>query len=736
MKSLFVFFVSFILVIFYTVFATVLFAQVTNIPTLPASKQPSAVSSPSEKSSTNPYSILMPNLAAPISPPKTPAKIPTQTPTNTPPQTPTKSRRIGSNNIESISPYDSGRNIILLPNSVDDEKFNSRKTRQQIIEEKARKAIETKNIENEALSRAASIIKEYDPERINYKADLERLLEIDIETSTQNKFTSQSTGQINSVAPNPDIKNPNAIDDPLQIRDLVSAPNNLPSTSDPFLAKWEYELAALMRSDKVDDNKSEAIAALTLQIERRKQFLARQAESLAGADVFEIDSALQLSRRDLEDGWCNLFDGKTFFGWRVQKDGFYGGGRFTIEDGEICSDPQHPGMLYTTNQFGDSTISFEYCVDDDTELFFLYRTSPNPHDLHSSCYTIVLNSSERMRPRGTILGRVKLDREQIRSITAYDRNDSNDSEKDQKAVWRRARVSCDGGMITCTIDRQIPTTLMDISPIGRGYIGLLVTRGKARFRNIIWRPGMSYPLFDGIEIDDSWRYRRGTMAVTAANLTMQLRGGPGVIESIETFSDFVLQFEYRITNVSGKAGLFFRSNPREEKSGYEISLQNFPTRKERDDFFAIDAGSFVGRKSGRYVGTEDMKWNHFTLSAIDRQFQTWVNGVPVCEMTDKSKLPKTITVVKARDTVDGKDVLDYMLPNKDEFHKNGTIQFYLPTDMSNIDLRNVKISKIEQRKQHKKTFEDHKKSTWKEKLKEEKRIENEIKLDDQMRENK
>ncbi|MDR1485155.1 MAG: DUF1080 domain-containing protein [Planctomycetaceae bacterium] len=733
MKYFFDFFVSIIFVILSVAFAKVIFAQIPNIPnTLPASKQPDSPS-PSEKSSTNPYTVLVPKFSTPQT---TPANQPPTNTNTTPKTTPrtTNSRLAGSDKIESISPYDSGQNIILNPDDTPEGRVEGRKTRKQIAREKAKKAIEAKLSEDKALARVKSIIGEYDPERQSYENDLARLIEIDIATSGRNNDTDKKTKSdpsINSVTKNPDASNGFSG----TLHNPESVTNNSLTNTDSFVTQWERELVALMKSND-SGNKSDEILALSLRIERRKQFLARQAESLVGANIFEIDSSVKLIPRYLEDGWCNLFDGKTLFGWRVQKDGYYGGGRFTVVNGEICSDPQYPGLLYTTNQFGDSAISFEYCADKDAELFLLYRTSPNPRDLNTSCYTVVLNSADRKRPRGTILGRVKLDREQIRSITESDQNDPNESENNQQEKWHRVRITCDGGAFSCTIDRQLPTSFIDLSQLGRGYIGLLVTRGKARFRNLIWRAGTSHPLFDGINVKETWRYKEGAMTVTAANSAIQLRGGPGVIETLELFSDFVLQFEYKIENISGKAGLFFRANPRDEKSGYEISLQNSPSRKDRDELFAIDAGSFAGRKSGRYVGAEDLQWNYFTLSAIDRQFQTWVNGIPVCEMTDKSKMPKMVTVVKAEDTVDGKEIVDYVLPAQDEFHNNGTIQFYTPTNTSSIDIRNIRIIKIAKRTPLPKTFGDRTKTTWNEKLQEEQKIENEKKLDQETKDNK
>ncbi|MDR2170165.1 MAG: DUF1080 domain-containing protein [Planctomycetaceae bacterium] len=693
---------------------TLVFSQGSN---LPSSSKSSPPSSSSTKSPSNPYSVLQKFMAPPSQPATSDKKPPS---TNEPkPKAPQKSNS-NLSNIESIAPYNTGRDIFLDSNNSSSDQLN-RRTRNHVLIEKEQKS-NSKNESSESL-RFRSLIFDYDPDQQLYETDLAKLIVIE-------KITSPSAKIINPVT-----KKQNSHEGIITaLRDPIFSDGNLSaSTSDPLIAKWERELAALMKNDEVE-NKSDKIAAISLRIDRRKQFIIRQAEALKGADIFRIDAAAQLSQRYLEDGWCNLFDGKTLFGWRVQDGGFYGGGRFTVENGEICSDPYYPGLLYTTNQFGDSTIVFEFCADKEAEVFFLYRTSPNPRDLNSSCYAVVLKSSDSKRPRGTILGRVKLDSEQIESMNKNNPENVNESENETKEMWQRVRFSCDSGVISCSIDNQLPTTLIDAAPLGRGYIGLLVTRGKARFRNIIWRPASSISLFDGIDVDVAWRYKRSEkFTVAAANTAIQFRGGPGVVESIELFSDFVLQFEYKINNVYGKAGLFFRANPREEKTGYELSLQNFPTRNDRDNFFAIDAGSFIGKKSGRFVGAEDMQWNYFTLVAVDRQFQTWVNGVAVCEMTDKSKLPKTVVVVSARDSIDGKEIVDYAPPEKNEFHKTGTIQFHLPTENSNFDVRNIKITKIAKRLYQKQTFEDHKKTTWKAKLKEHERIKNENKLDEELR---
>ncbi|MDR1477707.1 MAG: DUF1080 domain-containing protein [Planctomycetaceae bacterium] len=724
-------------ILFIFLFAVILgnsfFVQAQNNSSLSKPSEPS----PSKTSPSNPYSVWLQKFSAA---PATPSASQPQSPnTNTSPQKPNANPShplltpYPSPN-KSISPYDSDHDIFLNHSDLSTNPNGSRMQRARIAREKALQALEERKTKDAALTRAKSIVGLYDPEVESYEADLAKLNAIVAELSSSIVPPTK-----NLIAPMRLADNPrtNLANIPILPNTTVIGDNNNSIINDSSVKKWEIELAELMRSIDAE-NKSTEITALALRIERRKQFLNQQSEALRDADIFMIDPTVQLPQRLLEEGWCNLFDGKTLFGWRTQTTGNYGGGQFSVKNGEICSDPRHPGLIYTTNQFGDSAISFEFCTDDDTELFLLYRTSPNPRDLHTSCYTIVLNSIDPKRPRGTILGRLKFDREQLRAnnqANNYDLQELNEIESERKEIWHKARISCDSGSLSCTIDRQLPITLTDVSPIGRGYVGLLVTRGAARFKNIMWRPGSAYPLFDGLEIESSWRYKLGKISPTAINASMQLQNGPGFVETFDSFSDFVLQFEYRVNNISGKSGLSFRSNPREERSGYEISLQNFPLRKDRDKFFAIDAGSFVGRQSGRYVGAGDLEWNYFTLSAIDRQFQTWINGIPACEMTDKNPIPQIITTNKQNNSTNEREISDNILPTKDEFHLAGTLQFYLENDTSNINIRRIKITKIPNRTIKKQTIDDYTKTTWKSKLKEDARIKKENKLDKEMKEN-
>jgi hypothetical protein len=107
------------------------------------------------------------------------------------------------------------------------------------------------------------------------------------------------------------------------------------------------------------------------------------------------------------------------------------------------------------------------------------------------------------------------------------------------------------------------------------------------------------------------------------------------VESEEVFGNYMLQMQYFQGNNSGRGSLFIRALPGQENTGYEISLQNFPSRKDREAAVGVDAGGFLGAQDARYVRAQDHQWTYLTVVAVDRQIQTWVNGVPVCGVTDR-----------------------------------------------------------------------------------------------------
>ncbi|MGL4595719.1 MAG: 3-keto-disaccharide hydrolase [Thermoguttaceae bacterium] len=401
---------------------------------------------------------------------------------------------------------------------------------------------------------------------------------------------------------------------------------------------------------------------------QRKQWLARRAESEAGADFFELPLSLNLTKQQLKDGYINLFDGKSDLGWQVRSEGLYGGGRFFISDNVIESDPKYPGMFYSTNSFGDMILEFEFQSEPDAEVYLLLRTPLTPDDLKSSCYSIVLNSTKVNNTRGTILGRL----DSLLGTTPIPSNEqSTHQKKINEGEWHRVIARFEGGNLQLLFDDKETTNLFEGAPIPSGHICFLVSKGRARFRNIRGVPGAALSLFDGIHIDESlWNLPKPPMTWTVSlDNTIVLTGGPGILESVGKYKNFILQFDYNSFSGESPPRLFFHATAGEPQTGYELSLQTFPSRAARDKALGVDVGGFYGLKNARYLKLDEYSWHSVTLLVNNGLFQTWVNGVPVNEMTIS---PSAID------------------PKKE----SGTFQFFSPNADSTLQLRNIRVTTL------------------------------------------
>jgi hypothetical protein len=390
-----------------------------------------------------------------------------------------------------------------------------------------------------------------------------------------------------------------------------------------------------------------------------------------GAKLFYFP---RLKEQLLKDGWCQLFDGHTDFGWKIQTEGPYagpyGGGKFTFGQGEIESDPYFPGMIYTQIPFGDVTLRFDYWAENDSEIFLLLKTPPDPDDLNSACYTFVLNSSQSNRPRGLLLGRHRFSPSDLRDLRRlWDKPTS-----DEEGTWHSVLVTTNRNDLSFSLDKRIPMSYYDTTPLQSGHIAFLVAKGKARFQNILWQPNQSVDVFETDNFSGRIPWRLSDEGDFAGDAESGFRLFTGHVESKDTYTNYALQMQYYQGKDSGRSGLFIRSLPGQVKTGYEISLQNFPKREDREAAKGVDAGGFPQIEDARYVRAQDRQWTYLTVVAVDRQIQTWVNGIPVCGYTDRSLVQE--------DKPTG------------PFLKPGTVRLSVPRENKEFRFRRLTISPI------------------------------------------
>ena len=400
----------------------------------------------------------------------------------------------------------------------------------------------------------------------------------------------------------------------------------------------------------------------------QKRLARRQADEIGTEDTLFYFPRLR--ERWLREGWCQLFDGHTDFGWKIQTEGNYAGpwegGKFTFGQGEIGSDPRFPGLIYTQIPFGDINLRFDYWAEKDSRVFLLLKTPPDPADLNKSCYAFVLNSDQSNRPRGLLLGRHDHTLTELRNM----RNTWDDPMSKEEGTWHSVTVKTEENIIQFWMDKRPPISYYVGTPLQTGHIAFLVTKGKARFQNVLWRPNLSVAIFDANnERERPWRLSEGGEMIGNNDAGFSLLVGS--VESKEVFANYSLQMQYRQGDHSGKSSLRVRSLPERENTGYEISLQNTPTRYDRETVRGVDAGGFLQAMDARYIRVRDQQWTYFTMVAMDRQIQTWVNGVPVCAIYDRRGI---------------KDALSAPFLNP------GTIRLSVPTENDQFQFRRLAVS--------------------------------------------
>lgn len=109
-----------------------------------------------------------------------------------------------------------------------------------------------------------------------------------------------------------------------------------------------------------------------------------------------------LPRELLAEGWIQLFDGETLFGWRP-----VGESKWQVEDGEIRTDGAKPGFLVSTTEWGDYELSLDFRAPEKTNSGVFLRTPAEPKDPARDCYELNIAPADNPFPTGSFVGRQK-----------------------------------------------------------------------------------------------------------------------------------------------------------------------------------------------------------------------------------------------------------------------------------------------------------------------------------------
>jgi len=351
--------------------------------------------------------------------------------------------------------------------------------------------------------------------------------------------------------------------------------------------------------------------------------IANEATSAATASKptdtkLKSEPKIWLSVDEVRDGWIQLFDGQTLFGWKANNEVDW----HVTDDGLIEASQGPAGLLNTTVPFQDYEFKCEYWIEKNANSGIFLRTAETPKDPTADCYELNMWDAAPEFKTASLVKRVKPAKE----VTGEE-------------VWKSLWVKVDGPRITAKFDGEDVLDYTDESPSRpkTGFIGLQKNAGKVRFKNIALKPLGAKPLFNGADLT-GWKQVDGSKSeFSVVDSAIHVKNGPGFLESNGSWSDFVLQFEAKTNGDALNSGVFFRLIPGTKdapSNGYEFQVQNGFKDGDRSKPADAGSGAIFRRTTARWIVANDREWFTATLVAHGPRFAGWINGVQVTDWQD------------------------------------------------------------------------------------------------------
>lgn len=316
-----------------------------------------------------------------------------------------------------------------------------------------------------------------------------------------------------------------------------------------------------------------------------------------------------LPTAEAAQGWIQLFDGSTRFGWVSNS------GSWQVSGNTLVSDPAQQSSLRTTASFSDFDLKFEARATGPASL--LLRADPQSKPAQPG-YTLSLND-------GSISG-----------ISGGSSGTMSDG-------WNTYEIVADGTHLTVNMNGK--TTVDVTNPKNRvGYFSFTAPKGtRLEIRSLWLKPLGLDPLYNGMNLD-GWQAKAPSPEEKKSKLKLpffsgkpkppkaaqwsgqnNLHGADGVgqLETTKAYDDFVLQFTARTEDKEGRGGvaLFFRGTPNQYGTGYTVSLDN----GQHDDKTSV-IGSLVKLDASRAPRINPGQSFACTVVARAHRISIWING--------------------------------------------------------------------------------------------------------------
>ena len=314
-----------------------------------------------------------------------------------------------------------------------------------------------------------------------------------------------------------------------------------------------------------------------------------------------------LTPKEIADGWILLFDGETTFGWNAEKDAMRTNDGILEIGGKTKSIARLPfaGALWSSN----FELSFEMSAvynRDPTEGGFVRIVFTNRNKNGTATHTYPVGN------------------------------------------WQTVRYSCvgtrlyhpggDRAHIDDTVHFEADATV------------------KLLLRNVKYRRLSPTYLFEGTDLTGWKEFPSKKSKFTVIDNAINVKDGPGDLQTVGKYKDFILQVECKSNGKHLNSGVFFRCRDNEHQNGYEAQILNKfspePTQKYLIEEYDAKTNKLVGKKEilstafdygtgaiyrrvpARKQMSKDGEWFGMTIVARGNHLATWVNGVQVTDWYD------------------------------------------------------------------------------------------------------
>lgn len=368
-----------------------------------------------------------------------------------------------------------------------------------------------------------------------------------------------------------------------------------------------------------------------------------------------------ITPEEAAQGWVLLFDGDSLFGWTAE-----GNTQWKVVDGALVAESGEYGWLRHNAPFADFELraDFRTAAEGNSGIFLRSAAAGAPH---LTGYELQIFDGHKQYPTGSLVGTAAAKGAAIRP-----------------GQWQTFEVTASGATFVVKLDGVQVLQARD-GKSAAGHIGLQFNPGKKiEFRNVKLRPLGLKPLIQDSSMTGWKKVEPAKPAAEPAQWSVKdgvihVEKGPGQLETESTWNNFVLQAEIRTNPKDAShhpnSGIFLRGTPGVWWSGYESQIRNEYSDGDVNKPVDFGTGAIYRSQATRRIVAKDGEYFTKTVVASGRDFNIWVNGIPVTSWKD--------------DRPEGTNVR-----NKEAVLKAGTLSLQAHDPTTNLDFRNLRIAEI------------------------------------------